>query len=105
MTLQIYTTDQMAVLLGCSTKTVEQRARDGDLPGLKFGDGGWVFPAGAVALRLDQLALDEAAKRRKGDAPAATTIGQQGQSGQKSRRGPKPRARPKLVDLGAAGAA
>lgn len=97
-TVQIYTADQAAALLGCSVKTVEEMARQGELPGIKPG-GGWVFPAGALAQRLDQLALEQAAKRRKPAEPSATTTSQQ--QGEKARRGPKPRTLPQLVDMGA----
>ena len=93
----IFTAKRAAELLECSIKTVEERLRNGDLPGLKFGDG-WVIPAGAFWLRLDQLALEEAAKRRKPADPAATTTGQQ--QGEKARRGQKPRTLPKLVEMG-----
>ncbi|GCL61524.1 helix-turn-helix domain-containing protein [Pseudaquabacterium pictum] len=94
-TVTVYTAEQVAQLLGCAVKTVEQMARDGELAGVKPG-GGWVFPAGALAQRLDQLALEQAAGRRKTPAPVATTVHQV----DKPRRGPKPRALPKLVPMG-----
>jgi excisionase family DNA binding protein len=97
MTVQIYTADQAAQLLGCSVKTVEEMARQGELPGIKPG-GGWVFPAGALAQRLDQLALEQAAKRR---GPATAPAGVAVQPATKTRRGPKVRALPRLVDVGA----
>jgi len=96
-TAQILTTKHAAELLECSVKTVEERLRAGDLPGLKFGDG-WVIPAGAFWLRLDQLALEQAEKRRKPAAPAATTVEmeQQGKRGRGAAR-----TLPQLVDMGA----
>lgn len=69
MQLDVLKADAVATLLGCAITTVEERARIGDLPGLKFGDGGWVFPASALALRLQELALDEAAARRSPRRP------------------------------------
>lgn len=96
MAVQIYTAQQLALMLGCSVKTVEAKARSGELPGLLLGDGGWVFPAGALALRLDQLATDEAEQRRRPRPPSATTIPAQAC---KSKRGP--RALPRLVDVSA----
>ena len=96
MTVQIYTADQAAALLGCSVKTVEEMARQGELPGIKPG-GGWVFPAGALGQRLDQLALEQAARRRTPAAPVAMAV----PPATKARRGPKARALPRLVDLGA----
>lgn len=97
MTVQIYTADQAAQLLGCSVKTVEEMARQGELPGIKPG-GGWVFPAGALAQRLDQLALEQAAKRRGPPAPVATTVPAAG----KAQRATKARTLPRLVDIGGA---
>lgn len=55
---------EVAALLRCSERTVEDKARAGDLPGLKFGDGGWVFPRPALITRLTEEALAEASKRR-----------------------------------------
>jgi Helix-turn-helix domain len=65
MDLHVLKVADVAALLGCAISTVEERARSGDLPGLKFGDGGWVFPAGALAMRLDELAIAQAAVRRE----------------------------------------
>ena len=94
MTLQVYTVEQAAALLGCSAKTVEEMARDGRLPGLKPGVS-WVFPAGALARRLDELALEEAAQRRK--QPATAAVAQQPAAA--GRPGRKARVLPRLVTL------
>lgn len=94
MSLVVYSTDEAAALLRCSAKTVEEWARTGRLAGIKPG-GVWVFPAGALAQRLDELALEEAAARRKGPAPAATLAPQLPTP--PSRR--KARQLPRLVDL------
>ncbi len=64
-TVDVFTAEALATLLGCAVTTIEERARSGDLPGLKFGDGGWRFPAEALARRLNELAIEEAAKRRQ----------------------------------------
>jgi len=97
---QIYTAAQAAELLECSTKTVEDRLRSGDLPGLKFGDG-WVIPAGAFWLRLDELAIEQAASRRKPAAPSAITA--QPTDGKRHRQTARQaRALPKLVDMAGA---
>ena len=63
----------VAALLHCAETTVEDRARRGDLPGLKIG-GSWVFPAGALTVALDQLALDQAAERRKPMRPTGHLV-------------------------------
>lgn len=95
--VQIYTAEQAAALLGCSVNTVEEMARQGQLPGIKPG-GGWVFPAGALALRLDELAIDEAERRRRPrPATATTSLARAG----KTKRGP--RVLPRLVDVGIGG--
>ena len=72
MTLEIYTVDELAKRLGCAPTTIEEHARRGVLPGLKFGDGGWIFPAGATDQRLNEIALEQAAARRR---PAPTPSG------------------------------
>jgi excisionase family DNA binding protein len=95
--VQIYTADQAAELMGCSVKTVEDMARRGELPGLKPG-GGWIFPAGALARRLDELAIEQAARRRLPEAPLATTV--QVAEGRRARSAPhRAPALPKLVDM------
>jgi excisionase family DNA binding protein len=94
MSLVVYSVDEAAVLLRCSTKTVEEWARDGRLAGIKPG-GSWVFPAGALALRLDELALEEAADRRKQTKPAATLPA----AAPAPRGKRKQRPLPRLVDL------
>lgn len=96
--VQVYTTDQVAALLACSPKTVEEWARDGRLAGIK-PSGAWVFPAGALAKRLDELALEEAAARRAPPTPGATT---QPQPPAGARKRAAKRPRPQLVDLRAA---
>ena len=63
----------VAALLRCAETTVEDRARRGDLPGLKIGDS-WIFPAGALTAALDQLALDQAAERRKPAQPRGQLV-------------------------------
>lgn len=93
--VQIYTAEQAAQLLGCSIKTVEEMARQGELPGIKPG-GGWVFPAGALAQRLDELAMEQAAKRRSPVAPVGVVARQPAEP---ARRGAKGRRLPKLVQV------
>jgi len=65
-----FNVEQVARALKCSVYTVEQRARDGDLPGLKYGVA-WVFPPEALRARLTEKALAEAAERRAPKPPRA----------------------------------
>lgn len=88
-----FSTEQVASMLRCSPSTVESHARSGHLPGVLFGDGGYVFPAGALLARLDELALEEAQKRRK-PAPKAGVL-QVVVKGKSSKRTP-----PALPSLG-----
>lgn len=55
-TPEILKAEELADMLGCSVTTVEEKARQGQLPGLKFGDGGWVFPTRATFDMLNSYA-------------------------------------------------
>lgn len=68
----VLTVDDVAALLRCKPDTVRAACRSGELPGLKWGED-WTIPAGALYRRLEEKALEEAAKRRAPGAPAATT--------------------------------
>ncbi|WP_407716239.1 helix-turn-helix domain-containing protein [Comamonas testosteroni] len=61
---EIYTAQQLAELLGCDKETAEARTRQGDLPGVKFGKG-WIVPRQAFIERVNEMAKEEAAKRRE----------------------------------------
>ncbi|HOW46200.1 MAG TPA: hypothetical protein P5305_01290 [Rubrivivax sp.] len=74
----ILSASDAAALMRCSVKTIEDRARTGDLPGLLWGDGGWVFPTEAFYARINELALEQAAQRRKPVAPTAVLAQQRG---------------------------
>jgi hypothetical protein len=60
----ILSTAQAAALLRCEPSTIETKARTGELPGLLWGNGGWVFPAAAFYDRLNELAIENAKQRR-----------------------------------------
>lgn len=62
----------VAPLLGCTPETVEDRLRDGTLPGVKLGRS-WVIPARALEQRLCDLAMEQAAERRQ-QPPATAEI-------------------------------
>lgn len=67
----VFSASQLAEVFGCDELTIAQRALSGELPGLKFGRS-WVFPAGATIQRLNEMALEQAARRRAERAvPAA----------------------------------
>ena len=52
---------EMAELLKCEISTVQDKARSGELPGIKFGRS-WVFPRTAVLEVLHKLALADRKK-------------------------------------------
>jgi excisionase family DNA binding protein len=96
----VYTAAEAAVPLRCSAKTVEQLLRDGDLAGIKPG-GEWIIPGTALLRRLDELAIEQAAERRK-PKPAEPASISTGTAPAKRTAGRQARALPKLVDLRAA---
>ena len=55
---EVWRAQELADILGCAVTTVEERARRRELPGLKFGDGGWIFPREATVQVLNDLAMD-----------------------------------------------
>jgi hypothetical protein len=75
-------------MLACSVRTVEDYARAGKLPAVKFGDG-WVFPVEAMLRAINRMAEDSAAQRSKTASCDAVAV-----STQTRRRGP-----PALVAL------
>jgi excisionase family DNA binding protein len=58
----ILTAQEVAQLLCCSVKTVENHARAGSIPGAKFGDG-WVFASDLVIDAVKTISQQEAAAR------------------------------------------
>ena len=58
----ILTAQEVAELLCCSVKTVENHARAGSIPGTKFGDG-WVFASDLVIEAVKTISQQEAAER------------------------------------------
>ena len=58
----ILTAQEVAELLCCSVKTVENHARAGSIPGAKFGDG-WVFASELVIEAVKTISQQEAAAR------------------------------------------
>jgi len=68
---EVLAPDVAAELVGCAVTTLEEHARSGYLPGLKLG-AGWVFPREAFLARLNEIAIEEAARRRKPRQPTAT---------------------------------
>ncbi len=61
--LQNYSVEEASGLLGCSDEKTVEGIVSGDIPAVRFGRG-WIIPASALAQRLHEKALEEAAKRR-----------------------------------------
>lgn len=79
---------EVAAILDCEPKTVQDKARTGELPAIKFGRS-WVFPRSALLQKLNELAL--ANKGKQSDVRAIQVKAPPG----KARR----RALPQLVSL------
>lgn len=60
---------EVATLLDCDVRTVQEKARTGELPAIKFGRS-WRFPKTALLHVLNELAL----KSKPARLPAATLI-------------------------------
>ena len=95
----VLTVDQVATLMGCQADTVREHARSGAVPGLQWGRD-WVFPAGALLRRLDELALEQAATRRDPPNPSGQLLPITGAAN--TPRGRARRAPPALPALSAA---
>jgi hypothetical protein len=64
--------EEVAAILGCSCRAVEDRARAGDLPGIRFGEkSSWLFPADALSRAMNRLAEEEAQRRAQPEKPVA----------------------------------
>lgn len=72
-TPSVLTTEAVSELLGCSSYTVEEMARKGELPGIKPG-GSWVFPVLAFEQRINEMALEQSADRRRPKGPTPTAL-------------------------------
>jgi excisionase family DNA binding protein len=64
----VWTVEEAAEVLHCSPYTVRERLRNGDLPGVKFGEDG-IIPRDALRDRLYEKALAESEERRKKPEP------------------------------------
>lgn len=64
---EILTEEDMAEIMGCHIQTIQEKARSGELPGIKFGRG-WRFPRTAV---LETLHTKAMANKPTGIAPIA----------------------------------
>jgi excisionase family DNA binding protein len=56
MSEDILNKDQVAKLLDCEPSTVEEKARNHELPAVKIGRS-WLFPREALMQRLNEMAL------------------------------------------------
>lgn len=84
----ILTVQAAADWLQCSTRTVEDLARAGKLPGKVFGEGGWVFPSDAFFRAVNRMAEEEAERRSKPDKPLAVQKSEPDRKQNKARKIP-----------------
>lgn len=64
--------DEVAEILDCEPVTVEEKARTGELPGVKFGRS-WIFPKTALLECLHTKALENT-KPRTTVSPTARAV-------------------------------
>jgi excisionase family DNA binding protein len=67
---EIIEIDEAAAILKCSVETLTDNLRSGHLPGLKLGVP-WIIPRQAFYARLNEIAVEEAVRRRQAREPAA----------------------------------
>lgn len=82
--ISMMSSEEVATYLDCETKTVEEAARTGRLPGVKFGRS-WRFPLSALLEALHEEAMETAKKNRT--LPPVAIVKP---TGRKSRRTPIP---------------
>lgn len=61
--VEVMSETQVAAILDCEPQTVQEKARAGQLPGIKFGRS-WIFPKSALIQRLHEMALENKPKLR-----------------------------------------
>lgn len=59
----ILTEEEVAAILDCALKTVQEKARSGELPAVKIGRS-WRFPRVALLQRLNEMALEHKPVKR-----------------------------------------
>jgi excisionase family DNA binding protein len=59
--IEILSAEDVATLLKCSVRTVEDHAREGRLPGAKFGDG-WIFSRALLIEAVETIIREQARK-------------------------------------------
>lgn len=69
---QILNSTQVADLLGCSIRTVEDHARSGTLKGTKFGDS-WIFLSDMVIEDI-RIKCEAEAEQRKKPAKSVSSL-------------------------------
>ena len=73
MSVETIGSDECAALLRCTTEQVEELARAGEIPGLKFGRS-WLFVRSDLLAYLAEKARREADERRAKRQPGVTPI-------------------------------
>lgn len=64
MNADVLDDNEVATILDCDTKTVQEKARAGELPAVKFGRS-WRFPRAALLQKLNEMALANKPTKRE----------------------------------------
>ena len=78
---------EVADILGCEAKTVNEAASIGALPAVKYGRS-WRFPRSALLQRLHEQALENSAKTAP--QPSAVSVESQARPSRRSKVPPMP---------------
>ena len=66
--------EDVAKLLNCDKTNIDEKARNGELPAVKFGRG-WIFPSHALISAVNAIALEQSDARKNGESkPAAVCM-------------------------------
>jgi len=83
----ILTEEEVADILGCEVQTIQEKARTGELPGVKYGRP-WRFPRTALLECLHEKAMANKPKGVVTPAAVAVTLATAKPLNQASRRPP-----------------
>ena len=95
---EIFTTEEVAQMMGCAPSTIEEHARNRVLPGIRMGHE-WRFPREAFMKAINTLAITGELRRESPKRNPKATAADTAQGAKPSRRNPIPEL-PTLCSVG-----
>lgn len=86
---EIFTTEEVAQMMGCAPSTIEEHARNRVLPGIRMGHE-WRFPREAFMKAINTLAVTGELHRESPKRKAKAVTTEKGKGAKPSRRSPIP---------------